>query len=270
VITFSYLTDSVEINYPEWNGYVPKIHLAIEPVETASGWDTWDNLISNDYRTCSIARSVLTETEAKNFDDFIIAHRGLTLNMAIGTNSNFFPFMPDKGDTGTFTVKIVERKFGQFDQFKQFSKAWDILMVTAPSYTPPDSTHQADFQIGTVDGLLYPQTGIESKRIYGEMNGISYGGDMYSTDIRRNIHETSFTQRCNEGLAAELVTFLAGATGRNQDITIVAPDDYYLFDVAQGASGTYTCKLIQKIIECRQLDYEEFEIPLSFWMKSAA
>jgi hypothetical protein len=270
MITLSHLSDSVQIDYPEWEGYLSKIHLAFELVETSAGWDVWDNLIANDYRTCSIDRSILSETEGKNLDDFIIAHRGLTLNLAIGTDSNFFPFGPDKGDTGMFYVRIIDRKFGQFDQFKQFSKSWTLLMTTAPEYVLPDVTHQADFQIGTVRGLLYPQTGIDSKRTYGDFNGVTYGGNMYPVDIRRNIHETSFTQRCNEGLAAELLTFLSGATGRSQDITIIAPDDYYLFDVVQGASGTYTCKLIQNVIECKQLNYEEFEIPLRFWMKSAA
>lgn len=269
MITLSYGADSVEIDYPEWE-YISRIHLAIEPVETTNGWDVWNNDITNDYRSCSISRSVLDEADGVALDAFMLAHRGLTLNMAIGTESNFFPFGPDLGDTGTFTIQIMDRKFGQFDQFNQFSKSWNLVMISKPAYDLPAVTHQADFQIGTVDGLLYPQTGIESSRVYGIKTNVSYGGDPFSVDIRRNIHETSFVQKCNQGLAAELLSFLSGATGRYQDITIIAPDNYYLFDPVQGASGTYTCKLIQKVIECRYIAYEEFDIPLNFWMKSAA
>jgi len=269
MITLSYSTDSVEIDYPEWD-YLPRIHLAMEPVEVANGWSIWDNLIANDYRTCQIGRSVLSKAQGVELDSFLLAHRGQTLNMAIGTESNFFPFGPDLGDAGTFTVVVVDRKIGQFDQFKQFSKSWNLLMITNPAYVLPDVVHQADFQIGTVNGLLYPQTGIDSSRVYGIQTNVSYGGDPFSVDIRRNIHEASFVQRCNQGLAAELLAFLSGATGRDRDIAIIAPNDYYLFDPAQGASGTYTCKLIQNVIECRHIAYEEFDIPLKFWMKNAA
>jgi hypothetical protein len=268
VITLSNNTgDSIEIEYPEW-GYISSAHLAIEPIKTSVGWDVWNNGIATDYRTCKIERSIFDEQDGVDLDTFLIANRRVPLSMDIGTNSNFYPFMPDKGDSGIFVVHVIDRKFGQFDQFNQFAKEWELLMTYAPDYELPAVTNQANFQIGTVDGLMYPQAGIDSSRIYGVNTGISYGGQPYSVDIRRNIHETNFTQRCNTGLAAELLYFLTGATGRHQDITIIAPDNYYLFDPANSASGTYTCKLIQNIIECRQINYEEFEISLSFWMKS--
>jgi hypothetical protein len=267
MITLSHGTHTVDIDYPEWEGYSPVITLAIESVETADGYDIWDNGIAYDYRVCKIDRSLLSETDCAALDVFFAGHRTAEIYMDIGTDSNFFPFGPDKGDSGEFTVRLISRKYGSFDQFKQFKKSYDLLMIDAPAYSLPSVTEQADFQIGTVDGLLYPQTDVISDRVYGVTTGISYGGDAGSIDIRRNIHTVSFTQRCNAGLAAELVAFLTGATGRSQDITIIAPDDFYLFDIANGASGTYICKLIQKEIICNQLDYEEWEIPLSFWLK---
>lgn len=270
MITFIYNDNSVIINYPEWEGYVSRAHLAIEAVETANGWDVWDNGIALDYRTCSIARSVLSKSEANNLDEFLLGFRGTDFYMSIGPDSNFFPFGPDRGDSNTFAVRLLDRKFEQFDQFKQFNKSWTFLMTQAPAYSLPTVTEQGDFQIGTVNGLLYPQAGLSPERIYGVRTDVSYGGDGYPVDIRRNIHETSFKQVCNEGLAAELMAFLTGVSGRGSDISIVAPNDYYLFDVAQGASGTYTTKLIQKVIECTQVDYEEFHIPLKFWMKTKA
>lgn len=262
--------DECIIDYPAWEGYYSQVVMAIEPIELSYGWEVHNNGILFDYRLCHIDRSILTETEAANIETFLYGNRGVSINMAIGTDSNFFPFGPDKGDTGTFVVRVLDRQLSGMDQFKQFDKAWHILLVTAPEYSLPAVTNQDNFQIGTVDGLLYPQIGINPSRYFGLINGVSYGGDGYSVDTRDNVSTTSFIQTCNEGLAAELIEFLAGATGRHQDITMIAPDDYYLFGVENGGGATYTCKLIQKTIECRQLNYEEFEIPLNFYMKSAA
>ena len=269
-ITLSYGIDQCVINYPAWEGYYSKAVLAIEPIMLEYGYEIHDNGISYDYRVCVIDRSILTETEAVDLESFIYGHRGLDINMAIGTDSNFFPFGPDKGDTGTFVIKILDRKFGPFDQFKQFDKSWVLKLVTPPAYVLPSVTNQDSFQIGTVDGLLYPQAGINPDRDFGIKHSLSYGGTNYYIDKRDNIHTTSFTQVCNEGLAAELFQFLTSANGRDQDITIIAPDDYYLFDPKNSAGGTFTCRLIQKEIECRQLNYEEFEIPLNFFMVSEA
>lgn len=268
MITLTHGAHTVEINYPLWEGYEASVFLATEIIETCAGFSIIDNGDSRMYRKCSIQRSWLSENECSNLDVFFNGHRtDVLIEMDIGTDSGFFPFLPDYGDTGVFSVYLAGRKYGQFDQFKQFNKSYDFILSSPPSYSIPPVFTQGQFQIGSVDGLLYPQTGIVSDRVYGVNYGLTYNGTVSAVDIRRNIHTAGFTQRCNGGLAAELVDFLTGAYGRANDITIVAPDDYYLFDIANGASGTYTCKLIQNEITCRQLDYEEFEIPLTMWMK---
>lgn len=267
MITLSYDTDSIEIDNPE-NNYVSTVRIAIEPVRLSSGWDVVNNGIANDYRTCTM-HFILDEGDGADLDEFIFNHRQDTINMNVGSSSGVCPFCPDKGDSGTFTVKIVERKYGPFDQFKQFGKTVKFLMVTAPEYELPSVTNQDNFQIGTVDGLLYPQSGIDDNRAFGIQTRVSYGGDAYSVDVRDNIHTVEFVQRCNTGLAAELVSFLTGASGRHQDITVIAPDDYYLFGIENGANGTYTCKLIQTELQCRHVENEHFEIPLRFYMKEA-
>lgn len=269
MITFSYGVDSVSIGYPEWS-YVPRVHMAFEVIELSNGYSLWNNGIGNDYRSCSIDRGILTADEALALDQFIMSHRGDTVNMNIGTGSNFFPFMPDKGDTGVFTVKIMDRKFGQFDQFNQFSKSVELLMVSSPDYSLPSVFDQGDFQIGTVDGLMFPQLGIDPSVNYGINHGVTYGGDYNLVDVGNRVFTTSFIQRCNKGLAAELLSYITGATGRFQDIQIISPSGYYTFGPTNGSSGTYTGKIIQNVIECRHLDFEEFEIPLSFWMREAA
>ncbi len=269
MITFTHGAHSVVINNPEWS-YIPSVHMAFEIIELHTGYSLWNNGIALDYRTCSIDRTILSAAEAIALDAFILAHRGDTIDMDIGTASNFFPFMPDKGDTGTFTVKILDRKFGQFDQFNQFSKSFDLLMVSAPAYSLPSVFHQGNFQIGSVNGLMFPQLGIDPAVGYGITHGVTYGGDYGMVDVGRNVFTTTFTQRCNKGLAAQLLAYLTGATGRFQDVQIVAPSGYYAFGPSNGSSGTYTGKMIQNTIECRHLDFEEFEIPLSFWMREAA
>lgn len=265
-ITLTCGVDQCVIDYPAWEGYYSKAVLAIEIIQLEYGYEIHDNGISFDYRVCVIDRSILTETEAANLETFINDNRGSDINMAIGTDSNFFPFGPDMGDTGTFVVKILGRDFGPFDQFKQFDKSWQLLLVTEPAYLLPNVNNQDSFQIGTVDGLLYPQAGINHQNDRAIKHSISYGGDNYYIDKRDNIYTTSFVQQCNEGLAAELFQFLTSVNGRDQDITVIAPDDYYLFGPENSAGGTFSCRLLQKEIECRQLNYEEFEIPLNFFM----
>ena len=261
--------DTVTIDNPEY-GYVSTANLAIEPVETSHGWDTWNNGIEYDFRTCLLSRFNLDEVVAYGLDQFILAHRGESLTMTLDSDSGFFPFGPDLGDTGDFIIQITDRKFGEFDQFKQYSKSISLLLETAPAYTLPSVDRMHTLQIGSVLYLPYPQTGISPNLVPGIQTGVSYGGDGYSIDIQRRAHETSFTLQCNESLPAHLMAFLTGALGRNQDITIVAPDEYYLFGTENGSSGTYVCKLIQKKIECTHVENEQFEIPLSFWMKSKA
>jgi hypothetical protein len=258
--------DTIELDPPEWS-YIPRLHLGFEVIETSSGYAHWDNSIANDYRTCEIDRSILDAVDAIAFDAFITDHLGETLEMDVGTGTNFFPFLPDKGDFGTFTVKILDRKFGQFDQFRQFSKSYSLLMVSAPAYTTPEIAPQGDFKMGPVDGLMYPQLGIDPSVRYGAAHGVSYGGDHGMIDIGVDVHVASFTQRCNKGLAAALIAFLGSSVGRFQDIEITAPEGYYLFGSANGSSGTYIVKMAQNVIECRHNDFEEFEIPLSFWMR---
>lgn len=261
--------DSIQIDFPEYN-YTTTSHLAISITKTMAGYKIWDNGISNDYRTCSIDRFYIDSTQSKSIDDFILANRGENINLVLPEGSGFFPFAPDKGDYGTFVVKIIDRKFGQFDQFSRYSKSLELLLVTPPSYEFPEISQQGSFQIGSVDGLLYPQLGIDVETQYGIGTGISYGGDAYSVDIKRNVYTAEFTQQCNTSLASYLMAFITGATGRDSDITVVAPTNYYLFGIQNGSSGTYTCKITQSVIECKHVGNEQFEIKIPLWMKAVA
>ena len=269
MITLTGVGGEFAINNPEHN-YVSRAHLAITPQKTCTGWESWNNGIARDYRTCSIPRFIHDEADGLALVTFLKNNQGNEISMAIGTDSNFFPFGPDKGDSGSFIVRILNREFGSFDQFEQFTKSIDLLLVNAPDYSLPSVVNQGGFQIGTVQYLLYPQLNFNHKTNFSINTGVNYGGEGKSIDHGHDSFESSFVQQCNTSLAAKLFEFLTGATGRDQDITIIAEYDYYMFGPDNGSDGTYTCKLIHNVIECKHIENEQFEIPLSFYMKSAA
>lgn len=269
MITLTGVDGQIDIDFPEHN-YISRAHLAISPQRTCTGWETWNNDISRDYRTCLIPRFIHDEAKAYLLWSFLKNNQGNEITMDIGTDSNFFPFGPDKGDSDEFIVRIINRQYGTFDQFKQFTKSLELLLVSAPDYSLPSVVNQGSFQIGTVQYLLYPQLSFNHKSNYSIQTGIAFNGEGKSIDHGYDSYETSFVQQCNTSLAAKLFDYLTGTTGRHQDITIIAGEDYYMFGPINGDDGTYTCKLIQNVIECKHVENEQFEIPLNFYMKSAA
>lgn len=266
MITFSVLSDSITIDTPEY-GYSTDCHFAISIVETENGYRIWDNGSSYDYRTCSIGRFCFSESDALSVETFFNSHRQDIITLNIGYDSGFFPFGPDYGDDGIFTIKLLNRKFDLYDQFNQFSKSFEFLMVSKPAYAYPTIIPQGDFSIGNVDGLMYPQTGINQDKTYGYKSSVSYGGDGYYVDKLRNKNIVNFVQNCNETMAAALMEFLTGSNGRGSDITLSNSGRYYLFGIENGSSGSYLCKNIKSVIRCTHIGTQQFEIPLSFWLK---
>jgi len=258
--------DTITINNPEY-GYIAYVNMAISVVETEHGYQLWDNGIGYDHRTCKVDRFLFSDTEAATLETFLNSHRGEIIALTLGTDSGFFPFGPDKGDTGIFTIKVLERNFTLYDQFNQFTKSFKWLMVSAPAYTLPAITRQGNFSIGGVDYLMYPQTGISQGKEYGLSTSVTLGGDGYYVDKKVNVTTSGFTQNCNEGLAAALFAYMTGSNGRASDITIENAGRYYIFGVENGASDSYLCKNISPVIQCEHVGNEQFEIPLTFWLK---
>lgn len=268
---------SVEITTPEY-GYSSIVHMPINWVETANGWDGWDNgkgQTTYDYRTCKIPRFLFSKAMQADIVDFLLDStkgRNTDITIELGeSETGFFPFGPDKGDLGDFECRIINRMpTGILDNpWLYFGNEVEMVMVSAPQYAIPVPVDQGDLQIGTVDGLMYPQDGIKPISKYGLRQDLTLSGAVNALDIAHNQYETEFELWANHSKAAALIDHLTG-TVRNNDVSIVAPDNHFLYGAENGASGNYTSKLIQSSIEIRHIEYDQFRIPLKFWMKAVA
>jgi hypothetical protein len=82
---------------------------------------------------------------------------------------------------------------------------------------------------------------------------------------------SSWTQPCNQSKAAALVNHIQNVA-RGADITITAPDNFYLFGCENGSANAYTCNLAagdqsETILTMTHINHNRWDIPLRFWMQ---
>ncbi|MDD5363397.1 MAG: hypothetical protein PHN88_14820 [Ignavibacteria bacterium] len=236
-----------------------------------------------DYRLCKIPAWILpsdSKLAMNAFFDSPLYGRGLNCIMDLGnTSTGFFPFGLDKGDTGKFTVRLLESTDSgmRLSPYKRFVESYTFVLVSTDNVAPIfTEALQGDFQIGTCTGLLYPQAGFKpnsEKLIY---NDISIAGvpDSIIGPAAAFSYISAFELLCNDSRAYTLLDGLIN-TVRSNDVTIIAPLFYYIFGYDKGTSGTYTCKLLgstddenETVIIMTHNGYQQWIIPLKFWRKS--
>lgn len=277
-------SNSIEINRPSY-GYQCEIHM---PIYTAnkhpSGYAFFDadNTGGKDYRVLVMARWQLPIDQKAMLNNFlrdVSGGRCENITMSLGaTPTGFFPFGPDLGDVGDFTVRLLSQNQSGIlmSPLKYFEDELSLVLVSAP--TPPAApsiTSQGNFQIGTVTGLLYPQTTFRPTSQYNLQTGISRTGSPYSIDGNNSgdSWETKFYQQCNTSLAVALVNFMESTSGRASEIDIMTDLNYYAFGIDQGGSAHYIAQFLGSSKSSREIvlkitheRYNRFTIPMSFWM----
>jgi hypothetical protein len=280
-LTFANGSNSVTVNRPQY-GYTAQAHFQIVLSQAETGaYSLWDNGASYDYRTCKAAKWLLPASQKNLLNEFFrnaAEGRAEPITMALGSSpTGFFPFGPDLGDMGTFTVEVVSRNQSGllYKPYKWFQDEFELVMVSAPSYSLPTRIAQGKFQIGSVSGLRYP--GFKPVASYAFQVDLTRSGVPAALDAGSagDSWETGFDQTCNQSMAAALVAYLAA--NRQNDITVVAPADYYAFGMDQGAGGTYTSLFLgtnhsdqETVLDITHDAFNQFTIPLNWWMKAAA
>jgi hypothetical protein len=295
-IIFRNISESISLTVPtpEW-GYSFEVHMPISKVVAAdfsypdSGFfDPPDESIppvygTYDYRICRIP-SIILSTGAKLamnafFDDTAYG-RGLNCIMDLGVSSTgFFPFGLDKGDSGKFVVRLI----GNTDTgmklapYKRFKESYDFVLVSTTNAVPSFSLSlQGDLQIGTCQGLLYPQSGFNPKSEKLIYNGLSVSGipDSVIGPVAAFSYVSSFNLLCNDSRAYTLLDALIN-TVRGNDVVIIAPESSYIFGRENGSFGNYTCKLLgsddnesETVIIMTHTGYQQWIAPLKFWRKT--
>jgi hypothetical protein len=216
------------------------------------------------------------------------AMRGETVQMQLGaTATGFFPFGPDKGDLGTFTVRILSWTDGPrlYEPLGYATVDVEMVMVTAPSYTPGAATSEGTLQVGTVTTLRYPQqdSDVDPLGQYRTRSDLTRSGAPYVWDLSYAADRwiSEWAQPMNSLNAAALTAFLISASGRGSEIDIVSGDGSFLFGIEQTeqinwlGGGTYTAKLILgdedgTTLKLTAVDVNRWVLPLRWWMTSRA
>ena len=285
-ITLTANGSTITIDRPQY-GYNAEIHM---PIHTSRyhpfGYGFFDcggNAKTFDYRICNTARWVLPADQKAALNDFLrdsAKGRNQNITISLGaTSTGFYPGGPDLGDVGDWVFRVYERQQGgmTLSPYRHFQDEISLVLVTAPTAQAlPSGVDQGSLQIGSITGLMFPQQGYNPEAKYNASTGFSRSGVPFGIDgtMASDSWESAWTQRCNNGKAASLVDFLIGTLGRANEITVITDYFNYIFGSDRGSNGAYICRFLgssktknEIIIKCQHNRFNEWEIPLSFWMQ---
>ena len=276
---FNACNESVVVENPK-HGYSVEVAMALSICRASDGSvSSFDNGSSFDHRICSDVSFDLSAAKTVALVDFLATlSRGEMFSLRIGFEGvlgyvpqGFYPAGPDKGDSGDFACRLLDINCGgmKFQPWKYFNPTISFIIVSgpAPIYTRPAETAEGSLQIGSVQGLRYPQGGISPEERYAFKTLLSRSGAPSTIDRGRtaDAFDTGFAMDCNHSKAAALVAHLVAA-GRGNSIPITVPADSYLFGAKQPASGTFNSRLTSPLIKITHNAFDEFEVDLNMWM----
>lgn len=272
-------SNSIELPMPEY-GYTVSLTMQIKHFESECGYSWHDNGIANDSRILKIPGSIFTEQQYIDLSNFFLdqdlGRSEFMIDLGVG-GGGFYPFGPDLDSAGVYRAKLLNRNSAgfQIDPWKHFASEFSFAMTLAHgySYGYPEEP-QGDFQIGPVGGLMFPQDGFKPVAKYGYRADISNGGLVSVVDSGKNIYETEIEVWANLSNAAKLIYHIQN-TIRAGYFTMICGENYWPFDIENGDSGQFNCKLIsdgtEKLtVEVKHVEYDQFRIPLKIWMQAAA
>lgn len=256
--------DYIEIDPPEF-GYRTELRRALDVAESDVGTELMDNGSENDTRVCKVPR-FLFDTHiagAATRAQWIIDNQGEELTLDLGlTHTGFFPFGPDYGDVGEFTIVITAKKFTGVLQapYLHFGLQLDMVLQGTHANVPITEIDEGNLQIGDIMGLMYPQENIDNPYEYGIKSQIGAAGYTEHSNNDYNIHVSDFILRCNTSKAAAIAQFFT-LYARWEVFNIITDTNFYLFGIVRG-DGTYSVKQIEPVITIEHVNHEHFNIAL--------
>lgn len=265
-ISLSYGGTEVIFSAPEV-GYLLELRMPFDFIKLDDkSFDSRDEGIQYDKRL-SKHTFYLTTSEQSALNTLInTTARGKSLVLTLPSGSGFFPFGPDKGDEGVFTVAATfdSTPMIQLAPFRYFKCNMTFSNVGVyPAYSLPTQIPEGPFTIGTIADCRMPQSLFAPKQEYAisveftESNRAEYidrgsGGDNATTQ---------FNLQCNESKCAALLNYLTH-TARAGTFTITTADSFYIFGSDHGSDDTYTVRMISNMITVKHVRYNEFELSL--------
>lgn len=204
--------------------------------------------------------------------------RGNEVSMVLPSGNGWYPFAPDFGDIGTFTVKVMNLKQGKqlMEPMRWFETSLQIVMITPPTIVNPFPTpvDYGTIQIGTVTALRYPETLFDSLHIMSINERVLFGGGVGAIDLgpTGDSYRVTFTLNAARQKMAELINYFA-VTLRDTDnktyltTTITTTDNQFIYGVEKSGSGAYTSLLLTKDLIITHEAYNLFSVDLTFLMQ---
>ena len=267
----------ISVRPPQW-GYTVDVQLPLT-INALAGhnYGSWDDAAAGTYdgRLCKCS-FLMNETDANAMQDFFMdptKGRGATVNLALGTNSGFYPGGPDKTSSGDFSVACVELEpSGMLHRpMKWFDISVTLQVLSMPVTSVPTQRDQGNLQIGTVTGLRYPQDGYGIEILNSCGVAVGMANTISVTDIGTDAdrHETKIRLTGNTSKMAALANEFA-VTIRNNDFSIITQANNYPYGRAKGGSGTFTSQLISNVLTFTHYGFDQWAMEFRASLKAVA
>lgn len=272
-INIRYESTDVEIETPRW-GYTvtPVMPFTIVHMGGLS-WRIQDNGTAYDRRYLK-CEWMLDKTLTDNLLDIfknVSKGRGKMLTLKLGTSSGFYPFGPDKGDSGNFqcVLKSVNPKPSIGHPQDYFQTECEFMFTGSyPAYSLPTQINEGNLQIGTIANLRYPQNMHDQDIKYGVdviethdysayVNDRTAGADAFKAAMSLDLQGPNM---------AALINHLTG-TVRANALNIYPPTNAYLFGRENGdgdEDGLFVCNWIDESFEIVHRAFNDFGVTLNF------
>jgi len=287
----SYDTDNVtlELDTPLW-GYTTTLKLPLEYAQRANGTvGIFDAGAVYDNRVCECTFQV-NKTDAESIVEFFrdsLKGRGNNIDLALPAPTGFsgcgwFPFGPDKGDYGHYTVHVMNMVPSQ--QLIEPLLYWNITLTIVfidgptPDYTFPTPVDYGNLQIGTVNYLRYPQNNFKVNSLYGLTEQLLYGKNVGVVDMGQpaDTWRTTFDLEGTRSKITEFINYLVtvprDTTNKTYSpITVVTQNNTFIFGMegngtADDGGNTYTVQLLSKDIKIRHVNFDLYKVSLELLM----
>lgn len=262
-ISFTYDATEVEISSPQF-GYTTTIEYPWDYLKMSDGtYQAHDDGAQYDKRSC-VCEFILSGTEMDNLQVLVNATaRGQNLVMTLPSDSGFFPFGPDKGDAGTFTVAVFFDTTGKISMspYRKWIVRLRIVNVGAyPAYSLPAQVTDGSFIFGSVSECRMPQNLFEPQIEYAVSIDFTENNTAHYFDRgeEADVTLTQFTLQMNESKAAAIFDFITN-TARTAEFNIETADYFYAFGMGYGSGISHAVQLLSKTFQIRHVRHNEFE-----------
>lgn len=260
---------SITIDAPLY-GYSVEIELAFTVARFIGRFSSVDYGSSYDHRMLVASTHWLNESTATALYAFLRENRGEDVSLILGDDpTGFFPFGPDLGDKGTFSVYVDDCKGeGITDNpFRHFAPELRLKLRSAPAYTIPGPTDEGNLEFCGVK-FRWPQEGVSPELERSLTQGYTRTGVPFSVDLGSGGDVVTTELKLESGAAnISYILSVLTAEGRTGDLPLNGAEHHWLCGPENGSSGSYLTRLIDNKLVITHDRCNSFSMPVKLWMR---